>query len=48
MMLLSLARGQAALLRQEREALVAKTVDPKLTAERDEVKQKVAATEAEQ
>jgi mono/diheme cytochrome c family protein len=35
-------------LRQEREALVAKTVDPKLTAERDEVKQKVTATDAEQ
>ena len=35
-------------LRQEREALVAKAVDPKLTAERDEVKQKVTAADAEQ
>ena len=35
-------------LREERESLVAKTVDPKLTAERDEVKQKVTATDAEQ
>ena len=35
-------------LREEREALVAKTVGPKLTAERDEVKQKVTATDAEQ
>jgi cytochrome c553 len=35
-------------LREEREALVAKTVDPKLMAERDEVKQKVTATDAEQ
>ena len=39
---------KAALLRQEREALVAKTVDPKLTAERDEVKQKITAADAEQ
>ena len=35
-------------LREEREALVAKTVDPKLPAELDEVKQKVAASDAEQ
>jgi cytochrome c553 len=35
-------------LREEREALVAKTVDPKLTAELEDVKQKVAATDAEQ
>ena len=35
-------------LRQEREALVAKVVDPKLTAERDAVKQQVTDVEAAQ
>ncbi len=35
-------------LREERETLVAKTVDPKLTTERDQVKQQVTATDAEQ
>ncbi len=35
-------------LRQEREALVAKAVDPKLTAELDELKQKAAAADTDQ
>jgi len=39
---------KAALLRLERETLVAKAVDPKLIAERDEVKQKTTAVDAEQ